>query len=119
MLTILFQDVTTPPPNQCSAVVQSLYGPGDRCTNSVRTALSGIASFEEIFDPETVIPGCPQRVRAVLNYCSFIRFYLVSCISLSSKWTMQHFFRIYHLVIWLLWNLWDLKISVPKQQLLY
>jgi len=72
VLCTSFQNSEAPPPNQCSAAVQNLYGPGDLCTNNVRSALAGMTTFDSIFDPDTSMPGCPRRLTGFLNYCSFI-----------------------------------------------
>ncbi|XP_065916771.1 uncharacterized protein [Dysidea avara] len=66
------QNGTVPPPNQCSAAVQALYGPNDNCASAVRMELAANSDFDNIFDPMTAISGCPRRVTAVIRYCSFI-----------------------------------------------
>ena len=74
---ISLQNGTVPPPNQCSAAVQALYGPNDNCASAVRMELAANSDFDNIFDPMTAISGCPRRVTAVIRYCSFINDTLV------------------------------------------
>jgi len=76
-----FQAGTVPPPNRCSAAVYALYEPNDYCSYAVHIALAegrNGSNFNAIFDPNSYIQSCPQRVSAIVNDCTFINEIVVS-----------------------------------------